>query len=236
MIGDNAHLLAQLSAVFAKKNCYLPTMDGPRLQRPDAISEVIRRNNAVAAVQAEKIIFVDLPEETCKLFSKHFPPSKTHRIANLDEARALGIQSNVKADSQPLIWGRENIGLGLLQALYERREIVFQHDTPSPRTAIPSLSGYWVICEDNEELSQVIAANYAYSIGAGLHLISSVSEEIEDEILERFYNLYDIPGESPSDILTLLKETLRGHVGEALFNWIILSDVVFMVFPFMALC
>jgi hypothetical protein len=90
-------------------------------------------------------------------------------------------------DRQTLTWGRDRIGVGLLKALRAGLDIVFE-DKPSPYEWVPPKNGQIVVCEEGEELSQVIAANYAFALDAGLFLIPAVDDDLEEELLEGFYN------------------------------------------------
>jgi hypothetical protein len=38
---------------------------------------------------------------------------------------------------------------------------------------VPPKSNHLVVCEDGDELAQVIAANYAFAMGAGLSAVSA---------------------------------------------------------------
>lgn len=210
IIGDDALLIAQISSIIARKNYYTPVVDGPRIQRPDASAEVVRRNNAAAHVKPEKIIFAGVPEATCNLFKGRFPDKKTFRISSIEEFRPLYNGKIIK--NVPLQWGRENIALGLLNALRGGREIVFG-DYESPRQPILSETGHLVVCEDDEPLSQIIAANYAYAINAGLCLITAVRETDADKILDDFYSVYDQRERSQTEELERLKNLLRSLAG-----------------------
>jgi hypothetical protein len=70
-----------------------------------------------------------------------------------------------------------------------------------------------VVCEEGEDLSQVIAANYAFSLRAGLYTVPEVNRHISEQILEHFYDLYDQQIDSPAAILEELKKTLRHMCG-----------------------
>jgi hypothetical protein len=119
--------------------------------------------------------------------------------------------SFAKSDKENLIWGRDRIGIGFLQALREKRGIVFE-DIESPFYSIPSQSGHLVVCEDGEEIAQVIAANYAFALDAGLHLIPAVSREESEAILEAFYTVSDKEG-SPTEAQQRLRKKLLNLCG-----------------------
>jgi hypothetical protein len=166
LIGDDPYLLAQLSALIAKKGHYLPVIDGPRMGRTDARAEIIRRNNAVARSKAKKIVMAGLPQKTRNVFSTLFPAGMTLEFQDTTEATAEVLGAALRSGS-PLTWGRQNIAIGLLTALRKKIPISFSDKEVDDRFLKPE-HGYLVVCEDENELSQVIAANYAYSIGAGL--------------------------------------------------------------------
>ena len=46
------------------------------------------------------------------------------------------------------------------------------------------------MCEEGEELAQVIAANYAFALNAGLIVIPEVDQETAEALLEEFYNMH----------------------------------------------
>lgn len=107
LIGDDASLLAELSAIFARKRAYLAVLDGPRIHRPDLDHEVIRRNNAVALVKPTRILFAGLPPSTCDLFGKGF--LEAERLASA--ADVIGEFPSIQARSA-VTWGRKRIRPG----------------------------------------------------------------------------------------------------------------------------
>lgn len=210
VMGDNPRLLAQVSCLLAKKGCYLPVVDGPRMTRQDYRAEVSIRGNAAASMNAKTILFVGLPEETCSLFSRQIPASVSRRIASVEDTRKLsGLVRPLKRE--PLPWGIDNLAYGLLTALREQRSIAFGTHT-SPSLPISSRSGHWVICEAGDEHAQVIAANYAYSLDAGLCLIPEVESSEAEDLLEAFYSLYDLQ-EPVADTQERLQQKLRNLSG-----------------------
>src|SRR4051794_29981607 len=87
-----------------------------------------------------------------------------HRVLSSNDIASLGPVARV---AEVLTWGRDRIGVGLLKALLAGQNIVFE-DKPAPYDWLPSKSGHMVICEEGEELAEVIAANYAFALDAGL--------------------------------------------------------------------
>ncbi len=179
------------------------------MRRPDADAEVVRRNNAAAALQPNAIILAGLSEEASSALKRYFPLRKTYCIASAADLQQEGLAKKGSKDGT-LLWGRDRIGLGLLQALHAGKAIEFS-DSPSENARVPSESGHLVVCEEGDELAQVIAATYAFSIGAGFQLIPKLPDEDTEQILERFYTVYDVRDQSPTAILESLRVELRAR-------------------------
>jgi hypothetical protein len=96
--------------------------------------------------------------------------------------------------------------------LRARTSIAFE-DLPSPVENVPSKSAHLVVCEDGDELSQVIAANYAFALRAGFFLIPEVENDVTDGLLEEFYSVYDQKHVSQTEALRHLQERLRQLCG-----------------------
>ena len=162
VFGDNARLLARLSTVIARKRAYLPLVDGPRVGRPDVDHEVIRRTNLLAAIKPERVFLVDLAAATQHLIEAHLPAGLTQPIdsAGIAEMEATRLSSALK-------WGKNRIGTGLLLALRKKQSIVFDDSEESASAAVAADQPHVVVCEEGDEHAQVLAANYAFSIGGG---------------------------------------------------------------------
>lgn len=207
IIADDARLAAQVSCRFAPPaNQYLAIVDGPRLTRPDADAEVIRRNNAAARIHAERIFFAGLPADAQQRLANILPASKTMAINTEADARTL---VNAKLLTKPPVqWGRDRIGLGVLKALREGRLIEF-NDSISDAVSIPSPSEHVVVCEAGNDISEVIAANYAFAMNAGLCIVPEIPRADADYILEEYYGLYDGQDTDFSQKLSDLQARLR---------------------------
>jgi hypothetical protein len=157
VIADDARLAAQISCALARPGAYLPVIDGPRLTRHDREAEVIRRNNAAARVNPKSIIFAGLSQESSLALLTHLPAKRVTRVSTPGDVDSL-LHERTSRNLDPVRWGRDRIGIGLLRALRSGTNIVFT-ESPSPNGSVSSKSGHLVVCEDGNDLSQVIAAN-----------------------------------------------------------------------------
>ncbi|KZL00476.1 MULTISPECIES: hypothetical protein [unclassified Pseudovibrio] len=200
IVSDDAVLAARLTSALARRHHYLAVLDGPRLARDDAQAEVIRRNNALARINANKVILSGLSTSQESAMATQLPQNVVGRCAD-NEVEALA--SKWLLNNDRLRWGRNNIGVGLLRALYEGRLIEFD-DVSSTIPSIAGPSRHHVVCEAGEPMSEIIAANYAYSLGAGLTIIPKVANEIARRLLEDFYQSEN--GEERQQLQTQLRE------------------------------
>lgn len=210
VIADDARLAAQVSCVLAQPGGYLPVVDGPRTARNDPQAEVARRNNATARAKSQRIVAAGLSDESFCALANGFRPRLIPRMQRISAASEL--EPTRPLADPPLVWGCDRIGVGLLKALREHRSIVFTDD-PSPDDHVPPKGDHLVVCEDGDDLAQVMAANYAYAMQAGLVIIPAVADGDSEQILESFYNS-DAKSEIPqSQLLADLRSRLRGMCG-----------------------
>jgi hypothetical protein len=211
VFSDDAKLAAQVSCSLAVPGVYLPVVDGPRMQRPDREAEVIDRTNAAARARARRIFLAGLADESADALSQMLGRHRPRRISSSDDLEAIATDRNKK--NAPFVWGNDRVGIGLLLALRRQRQISFE-DRPSERVNISPKSDHLVVCEEGDEFAQVIAANYAFALGAGLFLIQATLEERVNEIMERFYSVLDNRDQSPSEALRELRQELRNIAGD----------------------
>lgn len=214
IVTDDPLLAASFSCALARKSSYFAVLDGPRMTRNDADAEVLRRNNALARLKAKVVILAGLSDKGAVAMSAGLPRARTRLCSAAD---ALALAPPERAARQPLMWNTNAVGIGVLQALYEGRLIKFDDSAPTPSTTISGKSDHLVICEEGEPLSEVIAANYAFALGAGLHLIPEVDSVEADNILEAYYSIDD-NGSSQADTRQNLLARLRGLCGDLDFS------------------
>lgn len=214
VIADNAQLAAQISCIRATPGAYLPVIDGPRLGRPDRDQEVYRRISALRKVRPEIIVLAGLSDESATALMLRLGrslTSKVERVATSDDL--AGLPRKGRSLSGPTLrWGRDRIGVGLLKALRSGAAIEFS-DEPSPTENMAPRSDHLVVCEEGNDLSQVIAANYAFALRAGLCLIPVIEDEAAEAILERLYSLYEQRQISPTEALEQINTQLRDLCG-----------------------
>lgn len=211
VISDDPRLAARLSCRLARRGTYLPIIDGPRMMRPDRETEIIRRNNAAARVGADAVFLANVSDEANDRLIAKLPEGVVHRVRTFTDFKD---QNEVfkPTDNEPLQWGETCIGLGLLHALRAGSDIVFG-DGLSRSDPVPPTSNHLVVCEQGEPLSEIIAANYAFATGAGLHLIPEVEDTISLQLLEHFYSLYEQRRHAPTQLLLQLRRELRALAG-----------------------
>lgn len=210
LISDSPELAAQLSAALSMKGTYLALIDSPRLTRSDAHAEVIRRTNAISTTQVSKVVIAGGSDEVVASFNGRIPPSFVKRVDTLTDASLAPAGIRLKQGA-PIRTRRDCIGPGLLQALRAKCQLEFD-DEAAPVRYVPPSSAHMVVCEDEDRLSQVIAANYAFAIGAGLQLIPSPTEPFVDEVNERFYSAASDEFGSTTNKLEYLALHLRQYL------------------------
>lgn len=211
IITDDPYLAAQISCYLAKSGEYVPVMDGPRLSRPDANAEVIRRNNAVARTKPSLVIAAGLADTSFRLVSEKISPELVRRVDHLDDLEAISVERTFR--SAPLVWGKSRIGIGLLKALRSKCSIAFSDAVVSPEQITTAQSGHLVVCEEGDDLAQVMAANYAFAMRAGLILIPEPSNQLCESILDRFYTSDQRPDVAQSTVLSGLRSEIRELCG-----------------------
>lgn len=214
IVGDDPSLVAQLCSAIAIKRCYLPVVDEPRIHRPDADNEYVRRHNVAARMQAKHVIYANVSDDIIKSIA--LPDQMVIKIINFSEIFRHRSKLNLH-DEKYLDWGKDNIAIGLLTALRARKILRIVPDGRNS-SEIATKSGHLVICEDHNELSTVQAANYAYSLDAGLKVIPTISDQDRQMLLERFYSVNTHNGDalSPTQRLSDLATEIREFVGEDL--------------------
>ena len=212
IFADDAKLAAQLCCALSRPRFYLPVCDGPRIQRPDRELEVLRRHNVAARARARTAYMAGLSDDAFASLSLSLQSNKNLSCLRISSSRDIARLAAAGGERKTLMWGRDRIGAGLLKALRAQLHIQCE-DRPSPYEWVPSKGGHIVVCEEGEELSQVIAANYAFALDAGLFLIPEVDRDHEEALLEQFYALQNQGALSPAEVQARLRQELLNLCG-----------------------
>ncbi|MCV0386163.1 MAG: hypothetical protein K5821_06985 [Nitrobacter sp.] len=183
IVTDDEFTGARLSSALGKRGHYLPLFDGPRPTREDAVEGVLRRSNALSRVNAKRVILTGLSDQQDAELANQLPRYIVRCAA--DDVEALA--DTPRLAKERLSWGRHNIGAGLLKALYAG-QLIARCDNAPTNTATSGKTGHLVVCEAGEPLSEVIAANYAHALGAGLAIIPPVDDVDVDHLMEGYYS------------------------------------------------
>jgi hypothetical protein len=212
IFADDAKLAAQLSCALSQPRYYVPVCDGPRMQRPDQHIEVLRRHNAAGRARTSIAYMAGLPDSAFDALSELLNSKRTVRCLRISSPADVAALAPAIHKRASLTWGRDRIGIGLLKSLRGGMHITFE-DRPSPYEWVSSKCGHMVVCEDGDELSQIIAANYAFALDAGLFLIPEVDDDRAQELLEGFYNVQNHDELSPAEKQARLRQELLNLCG-----------------------
>ncbi len=181
------------------------------MARPDAEAEVITCNNTLARIGSTRFFFAGLESDAKNALRPYYRRSLITDVISEEILKDIPLLRN----NGELFWGKTKIGVGLLKSMRERKHLVFSDESPVVSYQ-PGLNSHLVVVEDRDPLVQVIAANYAWSLGAGICVIPAVSKIEADELLARFYSSSEAEQTvSQQQILRELAETLRLLVGDA---------------------
>jgi hypothetical protein len=206
LIAEDAQFAAQLLCLFARPKSYLPIVEGPRFSSPNFAEQIVRCKNTAARIQPGSIILAGLSSEVREAVQSCFSAKLIKAIVPslpIDEKQF----AQARRDAPVLRWGRDHIGIGVLQALRSESQISFM-DGESPRAEIPIDSEHIVVCEDCDDFAQVIAANYAYSLNAGLHIIPRIPGFVAKQLLEVLYSAQDQQYQSTSEVINSVKQRI----------------------------
>lgn len=186
IIGNKPVLLAEILSNFTRRGHYLPVLDRPRMGRPDASNEIIRRNNALVMAQSRRVILIDVPCNEAEQLSQEWPVGTFIQVTSSEESEAAlkGWTTRPKKD---LSWGRKNIGVGLLIARRSKKFLRI-HDAESPTTTIVSAGEpLLIVCEGGDEFAQVLASNLAFAMSAAFLVMPELVKNESDSWMEEIY-------------------------------------------------
>jgi hypothetical protein len=203
IISDDADLASRLASLFAEPDHYLAIIEGPRLTRNDSANESIECSNAVRRVSPKRLILAGLDKEAVDAIIRNVPPALKTIVLNADEYEKI-----LGPEVPRLIRRREQFGMATLEAMRKRVVLSFADDGAYSQP-VSSPKGHVVACEVGHPMSEVIAASYAFALGASLTLIPRVDKAESENLLEAFYGIYNYRAASTTERFRELCDELR---------------------------
>lgn len=186
ILGNNPNLVAELSSHFTRAGRYLPVLDRPRMGRSDSSNEIIRRHNALVLAQIRRVVLVDVPDLEAEHLSRQWPNGTFIQVRSQEQVEAA-LKGWTKRPKEELVWGRKNIGVGLLIARRSKKYLRI-NDGESPITTLVSNGEpLLIVCEDGDELAQVLASNLAFAMNAAFSVMSGLPPNVTHSWLEEIY-------------------------------------------------
>lgn len=167
------------------------------MARPDASSEIVRRNNAIAQARPDLVIFGQRPDAEVAALGRYLRNVKQVSLPDQQSAEEYSCAVDQSATSAKQVSPR-NIGVSLLRAKQLRYRIEIRDVGERPDNYYDSGGNLLVVCEDEKKLAQVIAANYAFSIGASLLIIARPDEQVEQRLTDALHSYGSSSSQSPS--------------------------------------
>lgn len=209
LLTDDPLLAARISALFARPGRYLPVMDGPRMLRPDADNEVVRRRNAMVMTGARQVLMGGLPASAVAGIR---PGWKNCLVSDRYADHAQALRGAVKRPTGALGWGPDNLGVGLYQARLARQEFHPDLDISPAINVVEAGTHLLVACERGDLLAEVVASNLAFACAASFAVFPELAESDRDEWLEEIYALGQ--GGDVTGRFSDLARRARDHLGQ----------------------
>lgn len=208
LLTDDPLLAAKISALFTRPGRYLPVMDGPRMLRPDADNEVARRRNAMVMTGARQVLMGGLPASA---IAGTRPGWKNCSVSDRYDDHAQSLRGVVKRPTDTLVWGPDNLGVGLYQARLARQEFHPDLDISPALNVVVAGTHLLVACERGDLLAEVVASNPAFACAASFAVFPELPRSDREDWLEELYALGQ--GGDVTGRFSDLALRARGHLG-----------------------
>jgi hypothetical protein len=187
IVGDKPGLVAEIASLFNRQDRYLPVIDSPRMARPDWTNEVIRRSNALLKCQLRRVVFADLTADRVQHLSRDLPDQTCISVTSSNEA-ATALKGWIKPPVGTMIWGNDNLGVGLLLARRQKKRLQTGKEFSSTELFVSGGTHFLIACEAGNELAQIVASNLAFATCATFLVIPQLTHEEREEWLTEIYS------------------------------------------------
>ena len=187
-----AVLAAVVSSYFQEEGVYFPVFEFPSVEFPYSFSidfgrdgyfarilghhAAVRINNALARIHPKSILLLGLTETEKSHLSALLPSAKLMEINTIEDIGKKLPFALQKCD--PVVCKSSQVIEGLLLAKFTRRHLVVDEDAPTlPAEHLHGGVGILVI-ENDRNVHDVAAINYAFSINTDVVLVAPVGKEL----------------------------------------------------------
>lgn len=207
LVTDDPLLAARISALFTRPGRYLPVMDGPRMARPDADNEVVRRRNGMVMTGARQVLLGGVAPQAAAAMRHGW---KNCIVSDAYEDHVQALRGVVKRPTDAFRWGPTNLGAGLYRARLEGKELLLDLASSPGLDLVETGTHLLVACERGDDLAEVLASNLAFACGSSLAVFPELPEDDREDWLEELYALGegDVTGR-----LSSLAQRARAHLG-----------------------
>ncbi len=209
VVSDDPIFAARLSSLFVRQGRYLPVFDGPRMGRQDASNEVVRRRNAIVMSGAKKVLIGGLPPAATGAMRSGWNDCV---VSDQHDDHVRALRGTVKRPLQSLLWGPDNLGVGLYQARLARQELQPELAVSPSVDVVEAGTHLLVAVERGDLLAEVVASNLAFACGASFALLPELPEGECESWLEEMYELGQ--GGDQTGRFSDLAARARRHIGQ----------------------
>lgn len=188
LVTDDDALAARVSSLFRRRGRYFSVLDGPRMSRQDADNEAGRRRRALVMTGARQILMGGLPSAAVAVMQ---PGWKNCTVCDDYEDMVKALRGVVRRPPTALLWGRENLGVGLYVARMEGKELRTDLAASPEQAVVEAGTHLLVACERGDDFAEVVASNLAFACGASFALFPELPEDKREDWVEELYALGD---------------------------------------------
>lgn len=183
-VTDDAALAAMVCSAIGTDGEYVAIVRRPRDWHPMVRRrELAQFANTIHKIQPEIVLLLSLDKQTADEFVSKFGSTRVRNADTHAEAMRL-----VARFQRPNVVGEfpcrpEDVGMGLLLAKRANKLLVID-GAASPISSRPASehARHVVAIDDDDRMTHVVAANYAFSIGADLFILPPREDDLKDVV------------------------------------------------------
>lgn len=169
-VTDDPALAATVCSALGDAGEYVAIVRRPRNWHPMVrIRDFAQYANTIQRIQPDRVFLLGVDAATSEQFTSKFGSARIISANTVDDA-LLAVRPYTRAQLSGVLRCRpQDVGLGLLLAKRQKRLLFVDEVAPQINDIeVSSTADHVVAIDDDQTLSHIVAANYAFSIGADL--------------------------------------------------------------------